>query len=72
MAEDGCYIVALSSMEHPQCPVDPAFVRGERLFFFMLFFSRLARLALEVGRRYLLYLTALFAIHVSAVYVSFG
>lgn len=29
MAEDGCYIVALSSMEHPQCPVDPAFVRGE-------------------------------------------
>eukprot|EP00903_Cladosiphon_okamuranus_P015669 g14470.t1 len=29
MAEDGCYIVALSSMEHPLCPVDTAFVRGE-------------------------------------------
>ncbi|CAM9908395.1 unnamed protein product [Scytosiphon promiscuus] len=29
MAEDGCYIVALSSMEHPQCPADPSFVRGE-------------------------------------------
>eukprot|EP00752_Nemacystus_decipiens_P007751 g6928.t2 len=29
MAEDGCYIVTLSSMEHPECPVDPAFVRGE-------------------------------------------
>ncbi|CAM9152802.1 unnamed protein product [Hapterophycus canaliculatus] len=29
MAEDGCYIVALSSMKHPQCPADPSFVRGE-------------------------------------------
>lgn len=29
MAEDGCYIVALSSMEHGQCPADPCYVRGE-------------------------------------------
>lgn len=29
MAEDGCYIVALSSMEHRQCPADPGYVRGE-------------------------------------------
>lgn len=31
MAEDGCYIVVLSSMEHRQCPPDPGFVRGETL-----------------------------------------
>ncbi|CBJ29444.1 conserved unknown protein [Ectocarpus siliculosus] len=29
MAEDGCYIMALSSMEHHDCPPDPEFVRGE-------------------------------------------
>lgn len=29
MAEDGCYIVTFSSMEHPDCKVDPAFIRGE-------------------------------------------
>ena len=29
MAEDGCYIVTFSSMVHPDCPVDPNFVRGE-------------------------------------------
>lgn len=33
MAEDGCYIMALSSMEHPDCPPDPDFVRGERLVY---------------------------------------
>lgn len=30
MAEDGCYIVTFASMVHPDCPVDPSFVRGER------------------------------------------
>lgn len=31
MAEDGCYIMALSSMEHHDCPTAPDFVRGEKL-----------------------------------------